>query len=204
MTEPGTDVSDIEESYQKKRIWQHQFCTGTQKVVLPESNKQAIIEAFGEQGLLNIYPYVQWADQEGLFENYIYIQKDRIDFPHDKTANVVFNEKYSVSQGIILPWEEDNEDDIPYRSLSYINEDENDTHTLYIGMFAHVDLMKDCSYLIGNQVYEEKILKKRYNMSMPITVKSMNCLFWNESAKEWGGEGCLVSKIKLCIILMAL
>ena len=191
MTSPGSDIGDVEESYQRKRIWQWQFCTGSQKIILSKFDKEEIIRAYGEDGLLDIYPFVQWADEEDLFTNYTYITKVPIDFRTSRTANVVFEEDQGIAHGLILPYDEDEVfEHEHHRSLSYINTD-NETHELFIGMFAHIDLMKDCTYL--NNEYTEKILKIRYNMTMPITTKSLNCLYWNISSQEWGGQGCIVS-----------
>jgi hypothetical protein len=91
---------------------------------------------------LDIYPFVQWAEEEDLFTNYTYINKSALDFRTAKTANANLTEPHAIAHGIILPFDEDNNVK-HHRSLSYINTD-NVTHELYIGMFAHIDLMKVC------------------------------------------------------------
>jgi hypothetical protein len=44
LTSPGSDISDVEESYHRKRIWQWQFCTGSQRIILSRLEDEDGIE----------------------------------------------------------------------------------------------------------------------------------------------------------------
>jgi hypothetical protein len=193
VTSPGSEIGDIEESYRQKRIWQWQFCTSSQKIILPHFEKEQLIRAYGKASPLNFYPFDRWEEEqeEELFINYTYITKVPLDFSTNKTANVKILEAHGMAHGVVLPWD-DRDGDVHHRSLSYINTDGN-THELFIGLLSHTDLMKDCEYLTVG--YKQDESKDRYNMTFPITAKSLNCLYWNTTSQQWKGHGCKVSRL---------